>query len=212
MVAEIYLLRHGQTQFNAERRLQGQCNSPLTELGQRQAFAMGKALAQQLGANAAQWQFVSSPLGRTRQTSELVCQGMGISTANVTYDARVQEVGLGDWEHEQIEQIVNRHPAFAARNDWYLEAPNGETLVQVQQRLREWLADYQGKQLIVISHGLTGMILKALLMQQDDEQIWLQERPQDALFHYKDQQLTKIAVDARYLHAAEAVPTLSANG
>ena len=211
MVAEIYLLRHGQTQFNAERRLQGQCNSPLTELGQRQAYAMGKALAQQLGADAAQWQIVSSPLGRTRQTSELVCQGMGISTTNIIYDARVQEVGLGDWEHEQIEQIVKRHPAFAARNDWYLDAPNGETLVQVQQRLREWLAEYQGKQLIVVSHGLTGMILKALLMQQDDEQIWLQERPQDALFHYQAQQLTKIAVDPRYLRDTAFVPTLSAS-
>lgn len=211
MFAEIYLLRHGQTHFNAERRLQGQCNSPLTELGQRQAFAMGKTLAEQLGAQVNQWQIVSSPLGRTKQTSELVCRGMGISAKQVIYDARVQEVGLGDWEHEQIEQIVQRHPAFAARNDWYLEAPNGESLAQVQARLRDWLAEYQGQKLIVVSHGLTGMILKAMLMEQDDEQIWLQERPQDALFHYHNKQLTKITVDANYLHASAELPKMSAS-
>lgn len=63
----------------------------------------------------------------------------------------------------------------------------------------------------MVSHGLTGMILKAMLMEQDDEQIWLQERPQDALFHYRDKQLSKIAVDASLLHETAELPAMSAS-
>ncbi|KFZ36791.1 hypothetical protein HR45_14325 [Shewanella mangrovi] len=211
MPAELYILRHGQTDFNAERRLQGQCNSPLTALGQRQAYAMGRALARQLGEQKQQWQFVSSPLGRTRQTSALVCHGMGITTEPVQYDARVQEVGLGDWEHCQIEQLLLDNPQFKARNDWYLEAPQGERLPQVQARLRQWLEDLGEQKAIVVSHGLTGMILRAMLMNLSYEQIWLQERPQDALFHYHNGTLTKIAVDPLDLQGAPELSALSAS-
>ncbi|QSX33351.1 histidine phosphatase family protein [Shewanella avicenniae] len=212
MAAELFILRHGQTVFNAERRLQGQCNSPLTPLGERQAYAMGRAIAQQLGHNVQDWQIVSSPLGRTRQTSALVCHGMGLAAAQVKYDARVQEVGLGDWEHGQIEQLLQQYPQFKTRNDWYLDAPNGERLPQVQARLAQWLAELGEQKTIVVSHGLTGMILRAMLLQLSYEQIWLQERPQDALFHYRNGDLSKIAVDPADLQPTISVAGVLANG
>ncbi len=59
----IYLLRHGQTRFNAEQRLQGRCNSELTDKGEAQAIAMGRRLAAEL-ADPARWTVYASPLGR----------------------------------------------------------------------------------------------------------------------------------------------------
>src|SRR4051812_14099959 len=72
----IYLLRHGQTQWNVEQRIQGHKDSALTLLGERQALAMGAAVAALLG-NPQGVAVVASPLGRTRQTAALVCQALG---------------------------------------------------------------------------------------------------------------------------------------
>ncbi|MBS0410216.1 MAG: histidine phosphatase family protein, partial [Proteobacteria bacterium] len=65
----IYLIRHGQTEFNRERRYQGRCDSPLTEVGRRQAHAVGVRLSE-LGVT--DFRLVSSPLGRTLETAAIV--------------------------------------------------------------------------------------------------------------------------------------------
>ncbi|MFQ6371878.1 histidine phosphatase family protein [Shewanella sp. YIC-542] len=194
MPSELYILRHGQTRFNAERRLQGQCNSPLTPRGEQQALAMGHTLRQQIG-DIQQWQIVSSPLGRAQQTAQRVCDGLGLSHQCITLDDRVQEVGLGQWEQCQISAILQAHPQFQQQADWYMQAPEGEGFDAVTRRLRHWLSGLSNdSKQIVISHGLTGMILRALLQHLPYEEIWQLERPQDALFHYHDGQLTRIAV------------------
>ena len=204
MPAELYILRHGQTRFNAERRLQGQCNSPLTALGEQQARAMGITLQQQI-SDIHQWRIISSPLGRTLQTSQLVCEGLGISRTAIATDARVQEVGLGQWEQCQISEILAASPELQHRQDWYLQAPQGEGFDATCARLKSWLSELNATdKLIVVSHGLTGMILRALLLNIPYDKIWLQERPQDALFHYRQGTLQRIAVEPQLLRQPNA--------
>src|SRR5206468_11831561 len=72
----IYLVRHGQTEFNRERRIQGHVDSPLTELGVRQARAVGWLL-RDLIRDPAGWRVVSSPLGRAASTAEIVAWMLG---------------------------------------------------------------------------------------------------------------------------------------
>lgn len=194
MPAELYLLRHGQTRFNAERRLQGQCNSPLTALGERQAYAMGVTLKQHI-RDIRQWQVVSSPLGRALQTAERVCAGLGISSEHIRTDARIQEVGLGQWEQRHIDEILASQPQLQQQPDWYLKAPQGEEFAAIRLRLNHWLAElHADDRLIVISHGLTGMILRALLLQLSYPEIWQLERPQDAFYYYRHGDLEKLNV------------------
>jgi hypothetical protein len=77
----IYLLRHGQTEYNTERRIQGRCDSPLTELGRKQAAAMGETL-RGLIAGADDFAVVSSPLPRAYSSAELVAEESGIAGAS----------------------------------------------------------------------------------------------------------------------------------
>ncbi len=90
----IYLLRHGQTRFNAEQRLQGRCNSELTDKGEAQAIAMGRRLAGEL-ADPARWTVYASPLGRARQTAQLVCEQLGLAADRIVWDDRLMELGMG---------------------------------------------------------------------------------------------------------------------
>src|SRR5689334_8295809 len=74
--AVIYLVRHGQTEFNVARRYQGQGDSPLTLLGQMQAKRMGERLAGLVG-DPTGWRIVSSPLGRAVATAKIIARALG---------------------------------------------------------------------------------------------------------------------------------------
>ncbi|MGI2260249.1 histidine phosphatase family protein [Shewanella sp. GXUN23E] len=195
MNKQIYILRHGQTRFNAEGRLQGHCNSALTALGESQALALGRALyrhLQQSGETAQQWQVIASPLGRAIQTAQRVCEGLGLDDSAIQTDERVMEARLGDWEQQAINDIMAAHPQLTGRADWYLQAPNAESLEAIKARLESWLADPATPQkIILISHGLTGQILRGKLGGLTDAAMWQLDRPQDAFYLYSQQQLSR---------------------
>ena len=77
---QVYLVRHGETQWNAERRIQGQSDSPLTAKGEQQAMQVGER-ARSFGIT----HVISSDLGRTRRTAEIIAQACG---CDITYDSR----------------------------------------------------------------------------------------------------------------------------
>ncbi|CAM2898827.1 histidine phosphatase family protein [Shewanella algae] len=189
MPKEIFILRHGQTEFNAAGKLQGHCNSPLTELGRAQAKAYGVALQQQLRQSAGnpeqEFQLVSSPLGRAMETAALVAEVLCRDPGAIIAEPRVIECGLGEWEQTRVADIHAARPELAGRNDWYLQGPGAETLPQVQQRLAHWLTDpATPERVILVSHGLTGIVLRALLLGLDNKALWRQDKPQDALYHF----------------------------
>lgn len=196
MNKQLYILRHGQTQFNAEGKLQGHCNSPLTELGESQARALGQALAKALaqdGSTVDEWRLIASPLGRAVQTAQLVCEGLGLNSNSIQTDERVMEAGLGDWEQREIASIMAAHPELDGRGDWYLQAPNAEPLAQIRSRLQNWLQDpATPNKVILVSHGLTGVVLRGMLQHLDDDALWLQDKPQDAFYHFQEGQLHRI--------------------
>src|SRR6478752_5939874 len=92
-----YILRHGQTDWNAEWRLQGQQDIPLNDLGRRQAQENGlrlKALARSFDG----YDFVASPLGRARETMELARAAAGLPPDAYRIEDRLKEICFGDWE------------------------------------------------------------------------------------------------------------------
>lgn len=188
---KIYLLRHGQTQFNVEQRLQGHCNSALTALGVAQAKAMGQSLKARIEPQ--QWQVVCSPLSRARRTAELVSDELGLPYDAIIEDERLQEAFLGDWEQLVAPEVKAQHPYLKTMPDWYLQGPNAESYEHIRQRLSQWLAEPTlPEQLIVVSHGLTGTVLRGVLTDMTYQQVWAQDRPQDAYFYIENGVIERI--------------------
>lgn len=188
----IYLLRHGQTQFNAELRLQGRCNSPLTALGKLQAQAVGEVLMQRI-YSVDEWAFYVSPLGRAVQTAEIICQQIGFPIARLQKDARLIEFGLGDWEQQRVPDIKQNQPELSHIVDWYTYAPNAESFASITERLKDWLNDPSvPERVIVVSHALSGAVFRGIYADLDYQALWAQDMPQDAFFKLEDGKVIKI--------------------
>ena len=104
----IYYIRHGETSWNAEGRLQGAQDIALNVLGRRQAAHAGNVLAELLardGRDKAALPFVASPLGRARMTMELVRGALELPPEKYALDDRLREIGYGVWEGSTLAEM-----------------------------------------------------------------------------------------------------------
>ncbi len=164
-VRTLILLRHGQTEWNAADRMQGQYDTDLSELGRRQA----KDVARELGP-CDPIAIVSSDLRRAYDTASALADATGLS---VTADPRLRETSLGDWEGLDHHEVDARYPG--ARKAWRLDPtftpPGGESKVEVGARavptVRELLAeraDWPDRTIVLVAHGgLIAALTAALL-------------------------------------------------
>lgn len=164
----IYYIRHGETEWNAVGRLQGVQDIPLNDLGRSQAAGAGRILADLLAhdrRNAASPGFVASPLGRARQTMELVRGTLRLPLAGYAIDDRLREIGYGQWEGSTLAQAQRADPGvFAARQSdkWTVSPPGGESYVSVQARISEWYHQLTGDT-VAVAHGGTARALMVAL-------------------------------------------------
>ena len=178
----LYLLRHGETEFNVAGRLQGQQDSPLTARGRAQARGHG-ALLETLIANPAAWRVVASPLGRALNTARLACAELGLDEAVIETDPRLKEIAYGEWEgltYAQIEAGYPDHWAARERDRWGFVVPGGESYAMVAARAGAFLGESRGNT-IVVSHGGTGRVLRGLYARLAPPEIKTLEQPQDAV-------------------------------
>ncbi|EPI4957566.1 TPA: histidine phosphatase family protein [Vibrio parahaemolyticus] len=191
MTRRIFVLRHGETEFNADKKLQGHCNSSLTSKGSDQARRVGTTLKQYVENRP--FRVYSSTLGRALQTSQIVCEELNYSYENLNKEPRLKEFSLGEWEQRTIPSLEQEIPNLLAQNDWYLQAPNCETYESVRERLSSWLSDVaHDEDIVVVSHGLTGIVLRGLLLGMDYTQVWQQDLPQEAFFIIEDGRITRV--------------------
>ena len=195
----IYLLRHGQTEFNREGRLQGRLDSPLTELGLEQARRMG-ATVREVVDEPARWTLVSSPLGRARRTAEIVRDVCGLP-GPIVFDERLSEIHVGDWEALNREEIEAVAPGVIGTPGWLLTAPGGETYAVAAARLGAWLAEVNeadGRRRLVVCHGVAGRILRGLYAGVSPDEVWsAPSPPQDAVFRLHQGVALRIDESAR---------------
>lgn len=180
----IYLLRHGQTEHNLEDRVQGRCDSPLTELGISQSQAMGEKLRDLLEEE--EFQLISSSLPRAVATAEIVHKAAGFEKPLLT-DERLLEVGCGSWEKHHFATLAERDPLVAAAPcflaAWANYCSDGETLDEALARLSGWLEWAEGRNLVVVSHGVAGSLLRALYSGADREELLQLHSVQQDRFH-----------------------------
>ncbi len=187
----LYLLRHGETAWNLERRMQGSKDSSLTARGRAQAAAMGRALAAELAREAGPTLFLRSPLGRTRETAEIIGRELGIDPSEWRDDPRLAELRYGHWEGSTWAEIEVNHPNAMA--GWRADPegfcpPGGETHSDLRRRSAEALADIiaSGTRTVVVSHGVSGAVMRGLLHGLDARAMFVLEKPQDAFFRLLD--------------------------
>jgi probable phosphoglycerate mutase len=177
----IYLLRHGQTEFNVARRYQGHCDSPLTPRGQLQARRMGERLAALVGDGAG-WRIMASPLGRTVSTAEIIRRALPAAPA-LEIDPRLAEIRMGLWDGLTHEELEARRPAALVHEELHFHGPGGESFEQFSGRLQDWLgAVGPAENVIAVSHGLAGRVLRGLYLGMTRARMLRLDVPQDAVF------------------------------
>lgn len=157
----IYLVRHGQTEFNLEGRLQGQSDSPLTEFGRRQARHCGALIAAQAG-RVSLW---SSPLPRAAETARLIAESLPDAVRRL--DDRLAEASFGVWERLTRSEIEASWPGIRKRHpprQWKLHAPDGEGIDTLTARLDSVLQDAANEDgdVVLVSHGMAGRLIRGL--------------------------------------------------
>lgn len=164
----IYYIRHGETSWNAEGRLQGTRDIPLNDLGRKQAAHAGGVLAELLardGHESASLPFVASPLGRARATMELVRGRLQLAPGDYALDDRLREIGYGVWEGSTLAEMQLADPVLYARRltaKWTMAPEGGETYAEVQARMRDW---YNSVRIdtVAVAHGGTARALMVAL-------------------------------------------------
>lgn len=176
----IYCIRHGQTDWNAQSRYQGQVDVPINEIGRMQARRNGEALRQFL-PEIATADFISSPLSRARETMQIVRRCLGLDVEDYQTDERLQEVHYGDWQGKLLTTLRDTdEEAIAARlaDPFNFRPPSGESYCDLLDRMRDWLEGVE-RDTVVTTHGGISRTLRAHLLDLDPSSILDLEVPQD---------------------------------
>jgi len=189
----IYLVRHGQTAFNLERRHHGHTDSPLTELGREQARRAGETLATLIDPRDC-----VSPLGRALQTANIIAD-VTVVERPIIVAADLIEIGMGSAEGMTQAEMERRWPALqaaAASETMSLQSPDGEDLEALTRRLDRALrrvADHYAESRIIVSQGVAGRVLRGLYLGLNAADAFRLDAPQDALFRLNGGEVTLIS-------------------
>jgi broad specificity phosphatase PhoE len=181
-VPPLYILRHGQTEWNVEGRMQGHLNSDLTARGKAQAADQGRIMAPLLADQ--QLSLFSSPLGRAAQTANIALRGHEIA-----YDPLVSEISVGGWEGQLRGDIIATYPAAKSITTsdadsfaLYLMAPDGEDIHAVEARCRAFLAGLGGPS-VIVTHSITAAVLRGIACGLSLREMLALSHEQGCVFH-----------------------------
>lgn len=190
----LVFIRHGQTDWNKEGRLQGSQDIPINETGVWQATRNGRRLKgvfEDEAFNLDDFTFVASPLGRCVRTMGLVRQGMGLDPdTGFETDDRLKEITFGQWEGKTFEELKAKDAeAVATReaNKWGYVPPDGESYQMLSQRMRPWLESLD-RPTIAVSHGGVSRAVRGLLFDLDPDETPRLDVPQDKIYLVNDAQ------------------------
>jgi probable phosphoglycerate mutase len=151
-------IRHGETDWNVEGRLQGQLDIPVNSRGRAQAAGNAQRLAAWMartGRTPADFRYAASPLGRARQTLSIVTERLGHAPA-VALDERLKEVDFGDWSGWTYDELraagADGLVRARKRDKWAFRPPGGESYAALADRVEDWLATVRSDT-VVVAHG-----------------------------------------------------------
>jgi broad specificity phosphatase PhoE len=195
----LFIIRHGQTDWNAEYRLQGQKDIPLNALGRRQATGNGHLL-KAVAVDLTGYSFVSSPLSRARETTERVRLAAGLDPDGYALDERLREICFGDWEGRTLEEIRAVTPEkLDERNadKWHFVSPgaDAESYEILSHRVGDWFRSVDGPT-VAVCHGGVIRCIFTLTGTLDTVQAANLDIPQDKILRFDNGKLEWIAAAA----------------
>lgn len=158
------IVRHGETDWNVEGRLQGQRDIGLNGRGRDQASSVGHILKRDY-PDVLDFDFISSPLTRAQDTMRLMRGSLGLDPDAYRLDARLKELTFGEWEGFTWPEMTKRDPeGSSAReaNKWGYCPPGGESYAMLTTRIAGWLADIQ-EPTLAVTHGGVARVLLGLV-------------------------------------------------
>ncbi|HEX4881389.1 MAG TPA: histidine phosphatase family protein [Porticoccaceae bacterium] len=169
---QLHLIRHGETGWNAEGRVQGHADNPLNEVGREQARALAERLAHLRPAR-----IYSSTSRRARETAELAFGHLGLEER---VSDRLREIGLGDWEGLLYRDLEQSHPEEVRHfreEPHRFRYPGAETFAELQARGLAALADIVaaetlGSDIVVVSHGAMIRTLLSHYLERPLSRLW----------------------------------------
>jgi probable phosphoglycerate mutase len=188
----LYYLRHGETDWNAALRYQGQTDIPLNAKGRTQAARNGQRLKTLLGANAARLDYVASPLARASDTMRIARAELGLDPEAFRRDKRLMEQHYGHWEGKLWHDLPTIDPdGFAGHNrdKWGWCPRGGESYRMLSERLAGWLSEVD-RDVVVASHGAVSRVVRGLVLGLDGPSVTSLEIPQDKVLVLRDGQMS----------------------
>lgn len=160
---QVYLVRHGETEWNAARRIQGQSDSPLTANGEHQARLVAQRVSKQGITHV-----ITSDLGRTRRTAQIIAEACGCEVIN---DPRLRELHMGGLEERLIDSLTPQEEQWRKQMvDGTADGriPQGESMSELGERMRAALESClmlpEGSKPLIVSHGIAlGCLISTVL-------------------------------------------------
>jgi broad specificity phosphatase PhoE len=172
-LTRLYLIRHGETDWNRQGRWQGQADVPLNDRGREQARQVAEKLAE-VSFDA----IYTSDLIRASEVARIIAQAKG-DRIPIVLEPRLREIHQGEWQGLLVQEIQSRYAeAFRQRrmDPLMVAAPGGETALQVRQRalqaVRDLLAAYPNGNVALVSHGFTIAVLLTHFYRLPIEKVW----------------------------------------
>lgn len=183
----LYLIRHGETDWNKAQRYQGQRDIPLNDTGRAQARRNGAVLKDYL-PEVEGYDFVSSPLSRAIETMELLRDAMGLDPTRYRVSSDVRELHYGHWEGELASELPLSDPdgvAGKAADPFGWQPRGGESYADLMCRIRPWLASID-RDTVAITHGGVSRVARGAILGLAERDVPTLDVPQDRILVLRD--------------------------
>ncbi len=181
----LYILRHGETEWNAENRLQGHFDSALTLTGKGQAKQQYEILK---ACDLTNFVALTSPQGRAFHTASIALEGL---VDSVETDTRLREIGVGEWAGVRREDVMKLTPKAKDTFDLYEFAPHGEGFAALRARCTAFLNSLD-RPAVLVTHGITSRMLRLIVLNLPTENLRDLPGGQGVVFHLEGGQQNRL--------------------
>ena len=194
----LILIRHGESEWNRAGRIQGQVNSPLTDLGINQAKAIrdhlsGILLNQEL-------EIYTSPLDRAIQTAEIIAQGIDHPSSKIIIEERLNDFSLGEisgtFGWDKVAEIFPEQAQLRLQDPMRFHPSGGESGAEFEARLRSLLEDLMddGKLKLMVSHGIVNKFIRGILKNLSGKEMVQLGEYQNTIYRLEEGEETEIKI------------------